>query len=363
MRCVVGFRWGSGERSRCGFGSLLPRPGISSVLDPLLRGAYTPAVELGRLEFIVNLALALLATPLAAEAQPTGRVRIGWLSPGSHPFIGAFRQGLRDLGYVEGQTFVIEERYGEGRPERLPDLVVELIRLQVAVIVTSGGWASRTAKNATTSIPIVSVAGDPVASKLVDNFSHPGGNVTGIASLAPDLSLKRLELLKQALPKMSRVAVLLEPRDSGMLRRMEAVAPSLRVRLRPLEARDGDEIDQAFARVTEEQVNAIIPLASPLFAAEKRRIVDLAAKHHLPAMYEDRAFVEVGGLMSYGPDLSDVFRRAATYVDKILKGARPTDLPIEQPTKFELVINLKTAKALGFTIPPSLLLRADEVIQ
>jgi len=318
-----------------------------------------------RRAFIATLAGGVLAAPLAAEAQPAGRVRIGWLSPGPHPFIGAFREGFRDFGYVEGQTFVIEERYAEGKPERLPDLAVELIRLQVAVIVTSGDSASRAAKNATTTIPIVSVTGDPVATGLVGNISHPGGNVTGIATLAPDLSLKQLEFLKQALPKMSRVGVLVDgpPRNSRMLRRMEAVAPSLRVRLRPLEARDGDEIDQVFAKVTEDQVDAIIPLASPIFAAEKRRIVGLAAKYHLPAMYEHRDFVEAGGLMSYGPDLRDVFRRVAIFVDKILKGAKPADLPIEQPTKFELVINAMTARALGLTIPQSLLLRADQVIE
>jgi putative tryptophan/tyrosine transport system substrate-binding protein len=318
-----------------------------------------------RRAFVSTVALGLLAAPLAGEAQQAGKVRIGWLSPDQHQYIEGFRLGLRDLGYVEGQTVVIEERYADGKADRLPGLAAELIRLKVNAIVTSGSAAGLAAKSATTSIPIVSIASDLVAVGLVSSLARPGGNLTGLALMSTDLSPKWLELLREALPEVSRIGVLHDSSASSVtqLRQIEVAAPSLSVRVLPLEAHDGDGIDRVFARVRKENAGALITLSSAVFAAQMRRIVGLAAKHRVPVLYAGRDFVEAGGLMSYGPNVRDVFRQAATYVDKILKGAKPADLPIEQPTKFALVINMKTAKALGLTIPQSLLQRADQVIE
>ena len=319
-----------------------------------------------RRTFMAALAGGLLAAPLAAEAQQVGKVyRIGWLSTRPHPFTTAFRAGLRDLGYVEGQSVVIEEQYAEGQPDRLPGLARELIAHRIDVFVTSGSMSALTAKEATTTVPIVSITADLLALGLVRSLAHPGGNVTGLAILSTDLSGKWLELLTGTVPNLKRIAVLGDTSQSNnvMFERMSVAASTRGVQLIPLKARDAAGIDAAFTTAVRKHVGGLIPVASPVFAAQKHHIVALAVKHRLPALYEHRDFVDSGGLMSYGPNLDDVYLRAATYVDKILKGAKPADLPVEQPTKFELVINLKTAKALGLTIPPSLLLRADEVIE
>jgi ABC-type uncharacterized transport system substrate-binding protein len=321
--------------------------------------------------------VSLLAAPLAAKAQQPGNVpRIGYLEiasaelPIAQAMIDAFRQGLRERGYVEGQTFVIEYRAAAGRVEWLPDLVAELARLKVNVIVASATPAALAAKQATTTIPIVSaVMGDPVGDGLVASLARPGGNITGLTFLAPALVAKRLQLLKEAVPGVSHVAALLHPGVYGehtmrdMLKETEIAAQTLGVQLQLLEARSPNEFERAFSAMVTNRTSALIVFPSPMFYGAHRRLVDLAAKHRLPTIYAFKEAVAAGGLMSYGTSIPDLSRRAATYVDKILKGAKPADLPVEQPTKFELVINLKTAKALGLTIPPAVLARADEVIQ
>ena len=326
-----------------------------------------------RRDFLIA-AGALLAAPLAAEAQQAAKVaRIGYLSTNLAALPNrpeAFRQGLRDLGYVEGRNLVIEYRYAEGKVEQLPALAAELVALKVDVIVASGTLAALAAKQATSTLPIVfSPAGDPVGSGLVTSLARPGGNVTGLSAFAPELVGKRLELLKQAVPGVSRVAVLWQPGAFGeraemdTLKRAEVAARDLGVPLQFVEARGPADFDRAFSDMTRARAGALTVLASNMFNSEGRRLVGLAAKNRLPALYSARELVDAGGLMSYGANLADLNRRAATYVDKILKGTKPADLPVEQPTKFELVINLKTAKALGLTIPQSVLARADEVIQ
>jgi len=327
-----------------------------------------------RREFIGSLTGGLLAAPLAAEAQRERTIRIGWLSPGSTvthgSFLDAFRQRLRELGYVEGRDLAIESRWAEGKLERLPALAAELVALKVDVIAAGGTLAALAAKQATRTLPIVFAnAGDPVGSGLVTSLARPGGNVTGLSMLAQELVGKRLELLTQAVPGVSRVAILRQPGGLGertekdMLKEAEVAARALGVRPQFVEARGPADFDRAFSDMTRARAGALTVLPSAMFNTERRRLVDLAAKNRLPAVYPWREFVDAGGLMAYGSDLADLFRRAATYVDKILRGAKPADLPVEQPTKFELVINLKTAKALGLTIPQSLLGRADEVIQ
>jgi putative ABC transport system substrate-binding protein len=328
-----------------------------------------------RRRFIEMIGGGLLAAPLAAEAQQAAKVaRIGYLagnlaaSPHVHE---AFRQGLRDLAYVEGRNVVIEYRDAEGKPERLPALAAELVALKVDVIVAAGGTrGALAAKQATRTIPIVfAVVGDPVTDGLVTSLARPGGNVTGSSLLAPELIGKCLELLKQAIPGVSRVAVLWQPgagperTEKDLLKGADVAARALGVRLQFVEARGPDDFDRAFSEMTRARADALTVLSSAMFINERRRLVDLAAKHRLPAVYPYRESVDAGGLMAYGPNVADSFRRAATYVDRILKGAKPADLPVEQPTKFELVINLKTAKALGLKIPQSVLGRADEVIQ
>jgi putative ABC transport system substrate-binding protein len=312
-----------------------------------------------------------LAAPLAAGAQQPAKVARGFLGTGSPALtanqLEAFQQGLRDLGYVEGRNIAIEYRWARGRVERFPDLAVELVGLKVDVIVASSSPAALAAKNATRTIPIVFAnAADPVDSGLVAGIARPGGNVTGLSLLAPEIVARQMQLLKEAVPKASRVAVLSNPGNSYtalLVKETEAAARSLGVRVQLLAVRGADAFDSAFSAVTKERPGALFVLFDPLFFAHQTRIAEFANKNRLPAMYPHREQAETGGLMAYGPDLRDNFRRAATYVDKILKGAKPADLPVEQPTKFELVINLKTAKALGLTIPPSLLQRADEVIQ
>jgi len=320
---------------------------------------------------LVMLTLGMLAAPLAAEAQqPVGKpARIGYLSFRSGPshLEEAFRQGLRELGYVEGQNLVIEYRWADFKPDRASTLAAELVRLNVGVIVsTSGPIPATAAKRATETIPIVFIAGDPVGFGLVTRLDRPGGNLTGFDHFMGELHAKRLELLKEAVPGVSRVAVLTNPANpptAGWLKELEGAARALRVKLQVLEAREPQEIDAAFATMARERAEALLVMPDPMFLSQRDRIVDLAAKHRLPGMFFLREFTEAGGLLSYAADLTDVYRRLATYVDKILKGAKPGDLPIEQPMKFELVINLKTAKALGLTVPPTFLFQVDEVIQ
>ena len=324
---------------------------------------------------LLLVSLALLTGPPPAEAQqPATLARIGCLETGSASgraqLWEAFRQGLRDLGYVEGQNISLECRWGEGNNDRLPGLAAELARLKVAVIVASATPAARAAQQATPTIPIVVTAvADPVGSGLVASLARPGGNVTGLSMLAAELVAKRLELLKEVVPKVARMAVLWHPGVHGegtirnMLEETKSAGRALGVQLQFVEVRRPDGFERAFAAIRKERVGALLVFPSPMFIEERRRIVAQAAKSRLPAVYPWRESAEAGGLMSYGVSLPDQFRRAATYVDKIPKGAKPADLPVEQPTRFELVINLKTAKALGLTIPPSILIRADQVIQ
>jgi putative ABC transport system substrate-binding protein len=318
--------------------------------------------------------LALGAAPLAAEAQQAAKIaRIGYLAAdlaaGRH-LQEAFLQGLRDLGHVEGRNVVIEYRDAEGKLEQLPTLAAELVALKIDVIMGGGTTGALAAKQATKIIPIVFASAiDPVTDGLVASLARPGGNVTGLAALTPELVGKRLELLKQAVPGVSRVAVLWQPGAYGertekdTLKEAEVAARALGVQLQFVEARGPVDFDRAFSDMTRARAGAVTAFGGTMFLIERRRLVDLAAKNRLPAVYGLREYVDAGGLMSCGPNNVDLFRRAATYVDKILKGFKPADLPVEQPTKFELVINLKTAKALGITIPQSVLGRADQVIQ
>jgi putative tryptophan/tyrosine transport system substrate-binding protein len=327
-----------------------------------------------RRAFLGTLAGGLLAGPHGGAAQQLAKVpRIGYVSTNlaaSPQLPEAFRQGLRDLGYVEGKTIVVEFRSAEGKLERFPALVSELIALNVDVIVAANTQAALAAKQATQTIPIV-FAGpfDPVTSGLVTNLAQPGGNVTGLsASVGPELIGKNLELLKQAVPGVTRVAAFWhhdypERTQKAILGEAEAAARPLGVRLQFVEAGDPETFDRAFLEMARKRVEALTVLTSVLIVSSRRRLVDLAARHRLPAVYPMRLFVDEGGLMSYGPLWADIYRRAATHVDKILKGAKPGELPVEQPTKFELVVNLKTAKALGLTIPQSLVQRADQIIE
>jgi putative ABC transport system substrate-binding protein len=325
---------------------------------------------LSTVAFIVALALSIFVAPRASDAQQTAKVpRIGHLQVtcGIFPWTEAFRQGLRELGYVEGQNMAIEHRCADGQFERLPGLVAELVRLPVDVIVTGGENAARVAQQATRTIPIVIAAGgDPVELGLVASLAQPGGNTTGLSLLSLELGGKRLELLKEVVPTVSQVAVFFNPGDATNVREwreMEGAARLLGVQLHALEVRGPTEFESAFATAIREGAGALMTLRNWLLEGHRTRIIDFAAKSRLPVIYEQRAYVDAGGLMSYGPSLSDLFHRAATYVDKILKGAKPGDLPVEQPVKFELIINLKTAEALGLTISPTLLFQADEVIK
>jgi putative tryptophan/tyrosine transport system substrate-binding protein len=318
------------------------------------------------------LATVLLTTASLVEAQrPKSVPTIGYLSvlsPSSDSTrIEAFRQGLRELGYVEGQSFAIESRYAEGKLKRLPDLAGDLVRLKVDVIIVGGSTATRAAKNVTKLIPIVMAHGsDPVELGFVASLARPGGNITGLTHLAPELGGKRLELLKDIVAQLSRVAVLTDPGTGGhgpQIKELEVAAPALGLQLRPMEVRASNELESAFSSMIAWRAGAFIGLQQPTLDRLRERIVDIAAKNRLPAMYPNSEYVETGGLMSYSADIVAMFRRTATYVDKILKGAKPTDLPVEQPTKFELLINLKTAKQIGLSIPQSVLYRADKVIK
>jgi ABC-type uncharacterized transport system substrate-binding protein len=318
--------------------------------------------------FLGTMAGGLLAAPLAAEAQPAVKIpRVGLLRPGSppDPYVDVFRRGLHDLGYVEQETIMLEYRWAEGRAARLPRLAAELVRLNVDVIVTQGEEASRAVKEATSTIPIVmATSGDPVGAALVASLARPGGNVTGLSTVTPDLVNKQLQLLKEAAPRVSRIAILSIPGNLALARSVkeaQGAAQKLRLTLQPRDVRTPDELGPAFDAMTRERAEALFLFADVFTISHQRRILDLAAKHRLPTIC---AWLESADcMMNYGANRSDMFRLAAIYVDKILKGAKPGDLPVEQPTKFELVINLKTAKALGLTIPQSLLLRADQVIE
>jgi ABC-type uncharacterized transport system substrate-binding protein len=321
---------------------------------------------------IVALAVILAICGARAEAQqPTKVPRIGILiAPSASSFsarVEAFRRRLRELGYVEGKNIVIEYRYAEGKVERIPDLAAELVRLKVDVIVTSGGERTiLAAKKASATIPIVfGAAADPVGSGLVSSLARPGGNITGLSQMSPDLDGKRLELLKEAFPKVARVAFLWQPgwRGNLALTDMEAAAKALGLKLQSLEVRSLDDFDSAFARAKRDGAQALITTAGGIISTQQRQVLDFAAKNRLPAIYHNSEFVEAGGLMSYGPSQTDLFRRAADFVDRILKGTKPADIPVEQPTKFEFAINLKAAKQIGVTIPPKVLGQADRVIK
>jgi putative ABC transport system substrate-binding protein len=299
--------------------------------------------------------------------------RIGWLSPGfprpdHDPPVDAFRQGLREFGYVEGENLVMAYHGAEGRIERLPDLAAELVQLHVEVIVAVGTAATRAAQDATHTIPIVMTGtSDPVGQGFVASLARPGGNITGLSNLMADLPSKRLEILKETVPHSARIAVLVNPDNppaKSVLNNLTVAAQALRLHLHVVELRHAEELDTAFAAMTQEGADALMVLSDPLLMDDLLgRVADLATKSRLPAMYDWKMYVEAGGLMSYGTSLPERHRRAATYVDKILKGAKPADLPVEQSTKFELIINLKTAQALGLTLPPHLLFFADEVLQ
>ena len=324
-----------------------------------------------RRTFLAMVPAGLLAAPLAARAQPAGKVpRVGFLlgfSPGPSREVDAFRRGLRELGYIEGQNIAIDYRYARGQVERLPELAAELVRLNPDVIVAPYTPPALAAKRATSMIPIVFAGvADAVGAGLITNLGRPGGNITGLTSTGAELGGKRLELLKQVISKASRVAVLYNPADQSnvlVLKQLQESAPNLGLTLQPFAVREPDHFEGAFSAMARERTHAMFGVPGVLTDRHKEALVGLAAKHRLPTMWGLRQFVEAGGLMSYAVNFYDQIRQTAVYVDKILKGAKPGDLPVEQPTKFELVINLKTAKTLGLTIPPSLLLRADQVIE
>jgi putative ABC transport system substrate-binding protein len=315
----------------------------------------------------------LFANCGSAEAQQPKRIsHIGALFPGYpatySPRTTAFLQGLQELGYVDGKNLMIEWRWAEDKVERLPDLAVELVRFNPEVIITNGTPAIKALQNATRAIPVVMAAvGDPVGIGLVASLGRPGGNLTGLSVLAPQLDEKRLELLKEVVPGLSGLAVILNPTNPVSrpeLQNTQDAARALRLRTEPiLEVMDLNSLDQAFTKLNRDRIRAVLLLTDPIFFSMRGQIVEYAAKSRLPAVYVDSAFPDAGGLMSYGPNIPDLYRRAAMYVDKILKGTKPADLPVEQPTKFELVINLKTAKQIGLVIPPNVLARADKVIR
>jgi len=315
-------------------------------------------------------ALLAVTAPLAAEAQVTGNIPrvgvIGEFSP-THPFVTAFRQGLHELGYPEDQNIVVEYRDAHGTLDRVSSFAAELIHHKVDILVVGGTESARLAKAKTTMVPIVfATSGDPVGSGLVASLAHPGGNVTGMSILTPELSGKQLELLKTAAPKVFRVTVLYNPANPAAgyaLNTAREAARALTVELQAVEVRQPKEVPEAFSALTGWRAGALLVLSDPVLGSELAQISRLAAQNRLPAIYARREFAEAGGLLAYGPSFTDNYRRVATYVDRILKGTKPADLPVEQPTKFELVINAKTAKSLGLTVPPSLLLRADQVIQ
>jgi putative ABC transport system substrate-binding protein len=324
------------------------------------------------LALIVMMAVGTLVAPLTAGAQRANKVpRIGVLFPGTPAiavqFVEAFGKGLRERGYVEGQNILVERRFGDAKPERIAEFAAELVRLNVDVIVTATDVAIAAIKRQTQTIPIVMAnSTDPVGTGFVASLAHPGGSVTGLTSISPELNAKRLELLKEAVPGLSRVAIVWNPDDRGGVldhKETESAARALGLQLQSVEVSRADEFERAFSVSTAGRAEALIVVPSALTYTNRVQIASLALKYRLPSMYGPWENVDAGGLIAYGPNYAETWRRSATYVDKILKGAKPGDLPVEQPTKFELVINLKTAKALGLTIPPSLLRRADAVVQ
>ena len=317
---------------------------------------------------VVILCAMLLALGVPARAQQPKKVpRIGWLGAArtSSSRIEAFRQGLHELGYAEGKNIFIEYRYAEGKLDRLPALAAELVRLKVDVIIAGSPQATRSAKQATSTIPIVmAFDDDPVRQGFVTSLARPGGNVTGLATLAPEISGKQLEILKEIVPNLSRVAVLSNISANTLFRgEVESPAAAFGVKLQYLDVANPKDFETAFRAASKGHAQAVLVLPGPVINAQRKQIAELTAKNRLPAIFPSPEYLDVGGLMSYGASVADSYHRAATYVDKILKGARPADLPVEQPTKFELVINLKTAKPLGLTIPPNVLVRADKVIK
>jgi putative ABC transport system substrate-binding protein len=323
---------------------------------------------------IFSIALTFIALALVhlADAQQPGKVpRVGFLSSRSpdaeRTRLVAFQQGLQELGYLEGKNVLIEQRYAAGKFDRLPELAADLVRLKVDILVVTGTPAAHAAKSATRVIPIViGNAGDPVGTGLVASLARPGGNITGLSSITADLGGKRLELLQEVVPRLSRVAVILNPANPvnpPQLKQIQAETPASGVTLLSFEVRGPDDIDRAFTTIRKERAGALMVFGDPMLSTHRTRITELAVKTRLPAVYADRDYVDAGGLMSYGTNFDDLYRRAATYVDKILKGAKPADLPVEQPRKFELIINLKAAKQIGLTIPPNVLARADKVIK
>jgi putative ABC transport system substrate-binding protein len=316
---------------------------------------------------IVLLTFLFLAVTAQAQNPPKiPRVGIVFIGGRDQPHLESFKQGLRELGYVEGKNILLEYRYAEGKYDRLPALVTELVREKVDVIITTSSISARAARQVTKTIPIVMTSGSPVERGLAESFAKPGGNVTGLSVLALELSGKRLELLKEMVPKMARFAALWSSSENESVmgfKETEDAAKALSLRMQSAELSPSGEMEKTFAALAKARVDALLVVLSPLVTLHSKRIVELALKQRLPGMYPTRQFAEEGGLMAYGPLVGDLYRRAAIYVDKILKGAKPADLPVEQPTKFELVINLKTAKQIGLTIPPNVLARADRVIK
>jgi putative tryptophan/tyrosine transport system substrate-binding protein len=325
-----------------------------------------------RREFILALAGAAAAWPFAARAQQAGKIpRVGFMGNSTAALeanlVAPFREGLHELGYQEGRNIVIEYRWAEGKYERFPALVAELLAVRVDVIVTAGTPATLAVKKATSTVPLVMIAvGDPVGTGIVPSLARPGGNITGLSSIAPDLEGKRLELLREVIPKLSHVVLFINPLNPFHMVSMQqafAAAQALGIKLQPLEVRTSGELEAAFAAIVRQKPDALLILADRIFLHDRKRMMDFATEHRLPSVNAYRELVEAGGLMSYGPSYEDMHRRAADYVDKILKGAKPGDLPVEQPTKFTLIVNLKAAKAIGVDVPPILLTRADEVIE
>jgi putative tryptophan/tyrosine transport system substrate-binding protein len=321
-----------------------------------------------RRAFVTMVVGSFLAAPLAAGAQSTRAARIGYLGNGSatggREYLDAFRQGLRELGWIEGQTVTIEYRWADGHRDRLPALAADLVRLKVDIIIVAGTPAIRAAKAATNMLPIVFVyLADPVTAGFVPSLAHPGENITGVASEFEALITKQLQLLKEAVPNVSQVALLHPGTTPSILGAAQTAARSLGLTARAHKVTDAAEFENVFRTVRSENVGAIQVLPSPFFDGHRRQLIELAARYRLPAVYEFKNYVQDGGFMSYGPSINEMFRRAAGHIDRILKGAKPGDLPIERPTTFELVINLRTAKAIGLTVPESLLGRADEIIQ
>jgi ABC-type uncharacterized transport system substrate-binding protein len=317
------------------------------------------------------IAFVLVVVGAVADAQQAGKIaRIGFVdgstASGSAVLVDAFRQELTNLGWIEGKNLAIEYRFAEQKPERLPELAADLVRLKVDLIVTSGAPVATAAKNATTTIPIVMTnAGNPVSQGLITNLARPGGNITGISSLAPELNTKRLEILKDTIPNLARVGLLRTTQGQDpQMKELRPAALALKLKLEEIVIDfDGKSLESAFQTAKQKRIGAIMPTTTRTFFAARKQIVDLAGKYRLPAIYFQREFVDEGGLMSYGADFDDLYRRAAVYVDKILKGAKPGDLPVQQATKFEFIVNLKAAKQIGLTIPVRVLERANQVIK